>query len=47
MKQEALKRINSRIEPSQFKFIKNYAKKNEMTEGEALRSILESFINNN
>ena len=43
----AMVRINSRILPEQHKYIRGYAKKLNMSEGNALRSILEQFIAKN
>lgn len=48
----ALVRINSRVELSQNRYIRAYAKNNSgkgvvMSEGQALRSILEKFIKKN
>lgn len=46
-KEDSLFRINSRILPEQQKYIKQYAKKLNMSESNALRSILEQFIAKN
>jgi hypothetical protein len=43
-KKETLVRINTRIPKEQFVFIKNYAKKNDMGEGEVHRMILDRFM---
>lgn len=40
-------RINSRIEKNQHQFIKDEAKKNGLTEGEVLRSIIDYYIKKN
>jgi len=40
-------RITTRGEPEQIKFIKSYAKKHKLTEGEVYRSIINFFIENN
>lgn len=37
-------RVNSRIRKDQHKFIKDYAKKNEIFEGEVHRNIIDYFI---
>jgi predicted ThiF/HesA family dinucleotide-utilizing enzyme len=39
-------RINSRITPKQIEFIKDFAKENNLTEGEAHRIIIQYFIQN-
>jgi hypothetical protein len=46
-KKETFVRINTRITSVQHKFIKEFAKKNEMTEGEATRFIISDFIGKN
>ena len=46
MKPETLSRISSRITKEQHQYIKKFAKKNKLTEGEALRAIIAGFIKN-
>lgn len=43
-KGETYTRISQRIMPSHHAFIKKYAKKNKISEGEALRTIISSFM---
>jgi len=39
-------RINTRIRADQMKFIKSYAKKMKITEGEAHRALLDNYMMN-
>jgi len=39
-------RINTRIREDQMKFIKSYAKKKKITEGEAHRALLDNYMMN-
>lgn len=43
---EKYSRISQRIWPNQHAFLRKHAKKNKISEGEALRSIINSFMNN-
>ena len=43
-KKEKFVRINSRITVNQDKFVKDYAEKHELTEGEVYRLIIQTFI---
>ena len=45
-KQNTFVRINSRVSDEQHKFIKTLAKKNKATEGEILRIIIQSYMDN-
>jgi hypothetical protein len=44
-KREKLFVLNSRITTEQAAYIKSFAEKKEMTQGEALRFIIQAFIN--
>jgi hypothetical protein len=39
-------RVNSRIRPDQYRFIKAYAKKMKVADGEAHRAIIDNFMMN-
>lgn len=43
-KKEVPIRMNSRVRTDQFKFIKDYARMNDMTEGEVYRLALDEFM---
>jgi hypothetical protein len=45
-KSDTLCRINSRIRLDQHKFIKAYAKKKKIGEGEAIRAIIDNYMMN-
>ena len=44
IKREVFVRINSRVTPAQKAWIKEFAKKNKVSEGELHRKIVEQFI---
>lgn len=43
-KKEKTVRVNSRVHPYQFKYIKSLAKKEDWTDGETLRIVIDYYI---